>query len=111
MTRSETTEAIVSQATLNELISESTRLGRLMKLLHDSVSVDMGAVLDDGYDDEFADRQETLTGIGAVLILIRDTPNASINSEGMAAIRRQLAAAAEIEQLDWVKHTLEDVHE
>jgi hypothetical protein len=111
MTQCETTEATTSQATLNELISEATRLGRIMKLLHDSVSVDMGAVLDDGYDDEFADRQETLMGIGAVLTHIRDTPNASINPEGMAAIRHQLAAAAGIEQLDWVKHTLEDAQE
>ena len=73
--------------------------------------MDIGAVLDDGYDDQFADRQETLMGIGAVLTLIRDTPNAKINSEGMAALRRQVVAAAEIEQLDWVKHTLENVYD
>jgi hypothetical protein len=110
MTKSETTEAPTSQDTLNKLISEANRLGRLMKLLHDAVSADMGAVLDDGYDDEFADWHETLVRIGAILTLVRDTPNANINPEGIAAIRHQVEAAAEIERQDWVMHLLDEVY-
>lgn len=91
------------------LAAEVIRLGRRMRLLHEQVDNDMGWVLDAGYDRRLADLSQVLFGIAAVLSLVGGTPNARLNSEGIAAIRRQVEAASRIEQLDWARAILDEV--
>lgn len=93
----------------NLLIIEANRLGRILKLLHDAVSRDMEVVLEDLYDGELDALSERLFGIGSILQLIRETPNAYINSEGMAAIQGEVEEAAKLGKSDWAKTLLEHI--
>ncbi len=96
----------------NRLVIEANRLGRRMKLLHEAVSSDMEIALGREYTGELSDLNElhqTLWGIGAVLSLLRGTPNAYINPEGMASIRNEVESTAKIERLDWAKAILDEV--
>lgn len=93
--------------TYNKLIIEANRLGRLMKILDEAASHDMEVMLDDLYDGELNKLAEELSAIGTVLAMLRETPNAYINPEAMAAFHAKVEEAAAIEQLDWSKAILE----
>ena len=85
----------------NQLVIEANRLGRRMKQLHEVLAAhpDPEDELMDAGD--LAELAEKVAGIGAVLAIIRDMPNASLNAEAMAAIRWEVEHAANVERQDW----------
>ncbi|MBS0264477.1 MAG: hypothetical protein JSS02_21260 [Planctomycetes bacterium] len=90
----------------NLLIIEANRLGRRMKLL-DEATADMS---EPPYIDEcfegFAALSRDLWGIGTVLSIIRETPNAYINQEALEALRSSVEFAANIDEQEWAKQLL-----
>ena len=89
-----------------DAIIEANGLGRRMKLL-DQATADMP---EPPYVDEcfegFAALAETLWGIGTVLSIIGETPNAYINPEAMEALRSPVEFAASIDEQEWAKELL-----
>ncbi len=95
--------------TYNKLIIEANYLGRRMRVLHDAVNKDMGAVLDDHYDGQLDELSVRLFGIGSVLELLRGTPNAYLNPEAMAALKAEVDEASELEGSEWARTILDEV--
>jgi hypothetical protein len=98
----------------NRLVIEANRLGRRMKLLHEAMEADPTLQSPEHQFNEFdqyelVDLELRLWGIGAVLAIIRQTPNAYINPEGMAAIRHEVERAAKVEEEEWAKAILDKV--
>ena len=108
----------------NMLVIEANRLGRRMRLLHEAIEAEHNrqrpateqadTIWDDLPGDdiiwsELPHMHRKLTGIGAVLALLRETPNAYINPEAMAALRDEVEHAAAIEREDWAKAILDRV--
>ena len=89
----------------NQLVIEANRLGRRMKQLHEVLA----AYPDDEVMDagDLAEIAEKVTGIGAVLAIIRDMPNANLNVEALAAIRWEVEHAANVERQDWAVEVFE----
>ena len=108
----------------NMLVIEANRLGRRMRLLHEAIEAEhtrqrtpeeqADSIWDDLPGDdiiwsELPHMHGKLSGIGAVLALLRETPNAYINPEAMTALRCEVEIAAETEREDWAKAILDRV--
>jgi nitrate reductase beta subunit len=92
----------------NLLIIEANRLGRRMKLLAKATANMAEPPYIDDYFDGFEALAEKLWGIGTVLNMLGETPNAYINAEAMEALRAPVEFAAGIEEEEWAKELLKD---
>ena len=98
----------------NKLVTEANRLGRRMKLLHEAIEADpalrgRAEQIDEFEQYELVDLELKLWGIGSVLALLRQTPNAYVNPEAMAAIRSEVEHAAGVEREEWAGVILDRV--
>lgn len=93
--------------TYNQLVIEAFRLGRRIRILDEAVSKDRTITDNCVYEDDLSETHKTLTGIGHVLRLLGETPNAHINAEAMQAISEYVEYGTRIESRDWAKPILE----
>ena len=90
----------------NLLIIEANRLGRRMRLLDQATANMSEPPYIDEYFEGFAALADTLRGIGTVLRILRETPNAYINAEALEALRSPVEFAASIEEREWASELL-----
>jgi hypothetical protein len=90
----------------NQFIIEANRLGRRMRLLDQATAGMSEPPYVDDYFEGFAALAATLSGIGEVLSILGETPNAYINPEALEALRPPVEFAASIEQEAWAQELL-----